>query len=88
MLSTKSYSMDIEVMEHTDHTEAKVTMGIDHDQFSAWGRARRNPSDPDRPVIGDELAVARALNDLAHQLLHTCSDRIEEFEHRPAELKL
>ena len=29
--------------------------------------ARRNPSDTEVPEIGDELAAARALADLAHQ---------------------
>ena len=33
------------------------------------GLARRNPRDSEVPEIGDELAAARALADLAHQLI-------------------
>jgi hypothetical protein len=32
------------------------------------GVARRHPADPPVPEIGDELAVSRALQDLAHRL--------------------
>lgn len=35
------------------------------------------------PKVGEELAAARALSDLAHQLLHAAVDDIEAFEGRP-----
>lgn len=37
-------------------------------------------------VIGDELAVARALADLAHQLLEATAADIEAITHEPAHL--
>jgi uncharacterized protein DUF1876 len=38
------------------------------------------------PEIGDELAVSRALADLAHQLLDAAAGDIEAITHRPAHL--
>ncbi|MGE0137197.1 MAG: dsRBD fold-containing protein, partial [Ilumatobacteraceae bacterium] len=48
--------------------------------------AKRNPDDRDVPVIGEELAAARALIRLAHQLLGAAEDDIEEIEHHPVRL--
>ncbi|HEX6659941.1 MAG TPA: dsRBD fold-containing protein, partial [Ilumatobacter sp.] len=45
-----------------------------------WGRAKRNPEDPDKPLIGEEVAAARALIRLAHQLLGAAESDIEEIE--------
>ena len=41
------------------------------------GTARRNPHDSNVPVIGDELAAARALSSLSHLLLETAVDKLE-----------
>jgi hypothetical protein len=38
------------------------------------------------PEIGDELAVARALSDLAHRLLEAAAADIEEFTHKAVRL--
>ena len=45
-------------------------------QLTGEGTARRNPTDSDVPEIGDELATARALSDLAHQLLDAAAEDI------------
>lgn len=50
------------------------------------GRARRNPEDPDVMEIGEELAAARALRDLADRLLKATSEDISEIEHHPVHL--
>ena len=50
------------------------------------GQARRRPSDTEVPEIGDELAVARALADLAYQLLDVTAADIEQFTHKPARI--
>ena len=44
---------------------------------------RLNPADRDMPEIGDELAVARALSDLGHQLLDAAAGDIEQMTHQP-----
>ncbi len=45
------------------------------------GRARRAPHDADVPEIGDELAAARALRDLADRLLRATSDDLSQLQH-------
>jgi hypothetical protein len=88
MTDTKIFSVEIEVIEHPDHTEAKAVLSIGNETRGGWGRARRNPTDPDRPRLGDELAMARALSDLAHHLLDEVAEQIESAEGRPAQLHL
>jgi hypothetical protein len=40
------------------------------------------------PEIGDEIAVARALSDLSHRLLHTDTEDVEESTGVPAHLRM
>lgn len=80
MTGTKVFSIEIEVVEHPDHTEARAQLQLGDEPRGGWGRARRNPNDPDRPRIGDELAIARALSDLAHHLLDDVATQIETAE--------
>lgn len=47
----------------------------------AEGTARANPSDENVPDIGHELAVARALSELSHQLVHETVRDIEAHTH-------
>ena len=54
--------------------------------LNGYGRARRNPGDADIPEIGEELAVARALRDLADRLLKATSDDIGQIEHQKVHL--
>jgi hypothetical protein len=46
-----------------------------------YGCARCAPQDFDVPEIGDELAAARALRDVADRLLRATSEDIAELEH-------
>jgi hypothetical protein len=52
------------------------------------GLARRNPDDQEATQIGEEIAAARALSDLAHQLLSNAAGRIEQITHERAHLHL
>lgn len=47
-----------------------------------YGVARRNPADLNVPEIGDELAAARALSDLAEKLLHSAAADVEGVTHK------
>lgn len=80
MSETKVFTVEIEVHEHPDHTEAKAVLDIDGDVRGGWGRARRNPADPERPRVGEELALARALTDLAHHLGDEVDEQIAASE--------
>ena len=48
----------------------------DRTNLAATGTARLNPHDLDVPEIGYELATARALSRLAHDLLEAAADDI------------
>jgi len=52
------------------------------------GLARRNPDDQQVTQIGEEIAAARALSDLSHQLLSYAAGQIEEITHERAHLHL
>lgn len=66
--------------EDGEHTRADAICVLAGRRYHGWGRARRNPSDPDVPAIGEELAAARALADLSRQLLRTGTFDLEEKE--------
>ncbi|MBO0731263.1 MAG: DUF1876 family protein [Acidimicrobiaceae bacterium] len=57
-------------------------------RFIGFGRARRNPADPNLPMVGEELAAARALSDLTHKLVEAAAETISEREGRPAHVRL
>jgi Domain of unknown function (DUF1876) len=83
---TKVWTVEIAIEETPEgHTEAKESLaGRGDRRFGGWGRARRNPADPEMPRVGEELAAARALSDLAHNLVDEASRTIEQHEDRPA----
>ena len=91
MTTSKHWSIEIFIDEHEDtgttHAEARLHTH-DDTHLHAHGQAKRNPTDRSVPEIGDELAVARALSELAHQLLHAAAEDIEQFTHTPAHPRL
>jgi hypothetical protein len=73
MQSIKDWTVQIQIFENDDHTSARAELRPDPATHATrllrgYGRARRNPADPEVPEIGDELAVSRALRDLADRL--------------------
>ena len=48
------------------------------------GTPSGTPLTSPQPRIGEEIAAARALSDLTHQLLDKAADEISEVTHRPA----
>ena len=82
------FTIEIEVHEEPDHTWAKALLDLDGRLRGGWGRTRRNPADPERPRLGEELAIARALADLAHHLGADVDTQIEATEGKPAHVQL
>ncbi len=82
MSATKTWKVEIFIGErdHRTHAEARLMPG-DEVTVIGSGDARLNPVDRDVPEIGDELAVARALSDLAHRLMGVAADDIEGITH-------
>ena len=71
---------DFEVEEDADHCVFVVHLKVGDRDLYGRGQSRRNPSDPEVPRIGEELAAARALQDLAQHLTHDAWAAIEEFQ--------
>ena len=87
MSATKTWRVDIFIGERDQKTHAEARLIPAHEvTLTGTGVARLNPVDRDVPEIGDELAVARALSDLAHQLLHAAVEDIEGVTHAPVKL--
>jgi hypothetical protein len=82
------WTIEVAFTEDGDRTRADALLNTAAFQLHGWGRARRNPTDPDIPVVGEELAAARALSDLAHHLLERASDLIETREGARPDLHL
>jgi hypothetical protein len=83
MSTTKEWTVAVLLSEDGDVTRAEAVLhtGV-REELRGHGAARRNPADPLVPEIGDELATARALSDLAHKLLDVAARDIEDVEHR------
>lgn len=87
MTATKRWNVEISIDEHENRTRAEARLvRPDGSHLRATGTARLNPHDANVPEIGDELAAARALSELAHRLLHTAADDIESVTAQPAYL--
>ena len=79
-MTSMVWSIEVSLTEDTQSTRAHAVHDVGDRKFQGFGQARRNPIDPDVPRIGEELATARALSDLSHQLLHAAAGAIEAFE--------
>ena len=81
----QSWSVGIAFTEDGDRTRADAILELAGQRFHGYGQAKRAPDDPRVPVIGQDLAAARALSDLSHQLLQAAAQRIEAFEGHPVQ---
>jgi hypothetical protein len=89
MVHVRTWTVEINITEHDDkrrtRAEALLRSGV-RQPLRGEGEARRRPTDREVPEIGDELATARALADLAYKLLDASAADIEQFTHRPVHL--
>jgi hypothetical protein len=79
-MADQMWQVNITFTEDGDRTRADATLELADERFHGFGRAKRAPGDPNLPVIGQDLAAARALSELSHQLLNAAAARIEDFE--------
>lgn len=75
----KDINLSIHLVEDETDTVATAVLDLREDHFEATGKARRNPIDPQKPVIGEELAIARALRKLEDQITEAAEVKIEEY---------
>jgi Rv2632c-like len=82
MIHSRCWTVEIVIDEHvgTRRTDARARLRThDGPDLRGEGTARRDPGDAEVPEIGAELAVARALSDLAHRLLDVATGDIEQL---------
>jgi hypothetical protein len=75
----QSITIDVRIDEDESDTLVHAVLNLSGDHFEATGRARRNPHDRPMPVVGEELATARALSSLALQVMEAAQHKIERF---------
>jgi hypothetical protein len=85
-MADQLWRVEITFTEADERTRADAVLELASARFHGFGQAKRAPSDPNVPVIGQDLAAARALSDLSHQLVHAAAERIETFEGHPVDL--
>jgi hypothetical protein len=78
MIRTTTWTVDVFLTEEDGRTRADAVLrsGAGR-ELRGVGHARRNPADREIPEIGDEIAVSRALSELAHRLLDAAAGDIE-----------
>ncbi len=79
MEEQKDVVLSIHLTEDETATSAVAVLDLRGDHFEATGSARRNPTDPPKPLIGEELAIARALAGLERQIMDAAQEKIEAF---------
>jgi len=79
--------MSVSERDGSTDAEARLPMSSGTD-LTGHGTARRNPTDENVTKIGEELAVARALSDLAHRLLRVATADVETVTHERAHLHM
>lgn len=85
-----SWPIEITLREEGRETTAHARLLRDGRRIGMLGHglARRNPDDREVTEIGEEIAAARALFDLANQLLGAAAEQIEDLTHERARLTL
>jgi Domain of unknown function (DUF1876)/Domain of unknown function (DUF1918) len=85
---TKKWSVEIYLYEDQGSTSANAVLHSDvPGPLDVRGEARRSPADPDMPAVGDEVAAARALRQLADRLLEMASSDLSDAEGHPVSLR-
>ncbi|MFD0775786.1 DUF1876 domain-containing protein [Streptomonospora algeriensis] len=88
MHAMKRWNIDILLSEEAEGDSARTwaEAGLESHGgvgLRGHGMARKHPTDDDVPEIGDELAVSRALADLARQLRQVAAEDISEHTGTP-----
>ena len=88
MTTVDSWPVEVSLVEEDGQTRAEARLTRDGVGVIGRGLARRNPDDQEVTQIGEQIAAARALSDLAHQLLSDAAGQIEGITHQRAHLSL
>lgn len=86
-MESKRWHIELYLFEDGRTTRAEAVLRTSAGtELRHSGVARRHPADREVPEIGDELAVCRALNGLAHDLLESTVSDVEENVHAEVHL--
>ena len=88
MTTVDSWPVEVSLVEEDGQTRAEARLTRNGVGLTGHGLARRNPDDQEVTQIGEQIAAARALSDLAHQLLSDAAGQIEGITHQRAQLSL
>ncbi|MGW3043608.1 DUF1876 domain-containing protein [Kitasatospora sp. NPDC001159] len=84
MQTLVGWHIEMEFREEGPRTTAAALLRLsDGTELRAHGHSSRHPSDPEQLRVGEEIAGARALNDLASQLLTKAHGEIQEVSPVP-----
>ncbi|MFD9813100.1 DUF1876 domain-containing protein [Streptomyces sp. NPDC059080] len=77
------WHIEMEFQEDTHRTRAAALVRLpDGQEVRAHGYASRHPADSNQPRVGEEVAAARALNELAMRLLTKAHGEIDQASGR------
>ncbi len=76
MQHVAEWTARVYLYEQDDTTQARVSLDTGANVLSGEGLARRRPTDPLVPEIGDELAVGRAFVELGQRLIAAAAEDI------------
>ncbi|MFE2290990.1 DUF1876 domain-containing protein [Streptomyces sp. NPDC059452] len=77
------WHVELEFEEDSHRTRAAALVRLsDGTEVRAHGYASRHPSDEDQQRVGEEIAGARALNEMAMKLLTKAHEEIDEASGR------
>ncbi|MEH0544874.1 DUF1876 domain-containing protein [Streptomyces sp. B21-105] len=77
------WHVELEFEENDRHTRAAALVRLpDGTEVRSQGHASRHTVDADQPRVGEEIAGARALNDIAMQLLTKAHTEIDDASGR------
>ncbi|MEU5363400.1 DUF1876 domain-containing protein [Streptomyces sp. NPDC005925] len=78
MRTAVGWHVEMEFQEDDQRTRAVAMVRLpDGSEVRAHGHASRHGSDSNQPRVGEEIAGARALNELAMRLLTKAHDEID-----------
>ncbi|MGI5455512.1 DUF1876 domain-containing protein [Streptomyces sp. CA-249302] len=81
--STVGWHVELEFREDEEHTEAAALVRLpDGTEIRTRGHASRHHTDSNQPRVGEEIAGARALNEIAMQLLTKAHGEIDSASGR------
>ena len=87
MSTAKRWLVELSAAEVQDVTCAEARLVTDDStRWLGHGVARRHPRDPDVIEIGEKIAIARALTDLADLILGSAAAELEDVTHERVHL--